>query len=891
MKEGRVFSLKKKLNFLLFLCFLVTSLIFPVNVSKAVWLDLDWDFDGDLKDRIEEYKEEKKENKKVHETGERTKSPLRKNDKEKFYYRLEAGMPDDDKAKFYNIFGKAHDAITISLNETMMAINNLIFSFNKVITSILVGMLELSNNSFFVDQAINKISNHVKNVVGVSGNSFTNKGMFLPLIKIFAILVVLYAFYKLVWKRSFIEGFSELFKFVVVLAASLLFFTNYGTFVTGMNKIGIEVSNIVTGSGLSDHDKRITSFSEKLWERFVDEPYLVLQYGTSDLKKLSVDGLDGRERVRALLTAGKNSPERKAGVDIEINHLKNYYMTYDSVVEKLFLNCVFFFINILVSFPIFLITLALVFTQFWFVIMAMLAPFALLVASFPSQFGVLRRYFFELSLPLIIRVVLTFLLIMILYLDTVFRELADVQFASLFSNSAIGKAFLSAIFYGLMFIGVFLLRKRIMGIFTTGSHMVGEIRQVLSSVTTKPIKTGVKVATTTAGGVVGTAGGGFVGGIQGASIGAAVGKVITGEKDISSATQSVAKTLLKGEAFRRIAKKSNVADNIGGKENSLIPQQKNEKGEVRLTPEQRRKQELEAIKLKEKQEQGQQALNEFMKRHGLTEKEQQKFMEELEKQKVDFAKINSNTLERLYDPERAKKEKDYFAKLARDIKSQELSTQAKIDSIKEKRRERFNDFLARQNLTSQEIKEINHELERKAIDPAMIPRSFYEKADRNIRNRLENGELLDYKTEFVKSITNQVRNQELKEQKARIMNATSQPSLKDLSQPSLKELKVDSKPLSSTPFGTKPIETKTLNTPPLITKPLNTRTTDLQGSSLQGSKIESKPIVDSKETKVGFETKSQLQSQLDALKPKVEQLPNKVELKPNMNDEDKPTKK
>lgn len=873
--------MKKKLNFLIFSCLLVTSLIFPVNVSKAVWLDLDWDFDGDLKDRIEEYKEEKKENKKIYETGERTKSPLRKNDKEKFYYRLEAGMPDDDKSKFWNVLGKVNDGVVVALNETMMAINNLIFSLNKVITSILVGMLELSNNSSFIDQAINKISDHVKNVVGVSGNSFTNKGMFLPLIKIFAILVVLYAFYKLVWKRSFIEGFSELFKFIVVLAASLLFFTNYGTFVTGMNKIGIEVSNIVTGSGLSDHDKRITSFSEKLWERFVDEPYLVLQYGTSDLNKLSVDGLDGRERVRALLTAGKNSPERKAGVDIEINHLKNYYMTYDSVVEKLFLNLVFFFINILVSFPIFLIALALVFTQFWFVIIAMLAPFALLIASFPSQFGVLRRYFFELGLPLIIRVVLTFLLIMILYLDTVFRELADVQFASLFGNTAIGKAFLSAIFYALMFIGIFLLRKRIMGIFTTGTNMVGEIRQVLSSVTTKPIKTGVKAATATAGGVVGTATGGFIGGIQGASVGATVGKVITGEKDISSATQGIAKTMLKGEAFRRMAKKNNLANNISEKDNLLNPKQTNKEGAAELTHEQRRKQELEAIKLKERQEQGQQALNEFMKRHGLTEKEQQKFKEELEKQKVDFSKINSNTFERLYNPERAKREKNYFAKLARDIKSQELSTQAKIDSMKETRRERFNSFLANQNLTSHEIQEINNELKRKAIDTAMIPQSFYKKADRDIRNRLENGEMLDYKTEFVKSITDQVRNQELKEQKARIMGVTSQPSLKNLSQPSLKTLKVDSKPLATTPLGTKP----------LGEKPLNMKTTDLQGSSLQGSKIESKPIVDAKETKVGFETKSQLQSQLDALKPKVEQLPNKVELKPNMNDEDKPTKK
>lgn len=739
------------------------GLFYPSNVSHAFWFDLDWDFDNKLQDRIEEY-EEQDNSREIYEDGEATKSPLRNSDSERFYYKLEAGLPDDDKAKFWNVLGKVNDSVTVALNETLMAVNNFMFSVNKTFTSLLVGILELSNNSFFVDQAVNKMSTHIKNMVGVSGNSFTNNGMFLPLLKIIAIFVVLYAFYKLVWKRSFVESFGELFKFIIVLTVSLLLFTNYSTFISGMNKLGTEVSSIIVGSSssYSGHGDRLNSFSEGLWEHFVDEPYLILQYGTSDLDELAVEDLSGRERVRGLLTAGKDSPLRKAGVDIEINHLNNYYMSYDSVVEKTYLNFMFMLINGIVSIPIYLIALALVFTQFWFVIIAMIAPFALLIASFPSQFNVLRRYFFELSLPLLIRVALSFILLILMFLNTVVRDLTEVEFVALFTGT-IGVAFLNGLFYVMLFIGIFLLRKRIMGILSSGSNMVGEIRQGLASVTTKPVKGAVQTATTVGGAAIGGAIGGVAGAMQGANMGATAGKIATGESGgMAQATQDLARGAYQGEMLKHFAeKKDRHTNNV-----------KND-DKPKLTPEQKKHQEMQKVKLQERKQAGQKAFHEFMAKHGLSQKEQDKFRREMEKQKVDFAKVNRNTLERYYNPEEAKNKRDYYAQVASNIKADQVATQEKIEGIKAGRREKFNAFLEKQNLTNNEIKEIKSELDKKAIDTAYIPKSFYEKADADIRKRLEKGELVDYKSEFVKSISSQMKAQKLKEQKERIMNTPS----------------------------------------------------------------------------------------------------------------------
>src|SRR5690625_5040040 len=50
---------------------------------------------------------------------------------EKLYYRLEAGMPEDEEASWYQIGKKTGNAITIAINETIMAINRVIFWLDR----------------------------------------------------------------------------------------------------------------------------------------------------------------------------------------------------------------------------------------------------------------------------------------------------------------------------------------------------------------------------------------------------------------------------------------------------------------------------------------------------------------------------------------------------------------------------------------------------------------------------------------------------------------------------------------------------------------------------------------------------------------------------------------
>lgn len=670
---------------------------------------------------------------------------------EKFYYRLEARMPEEDELPWYRFVGRSANAINVAISETVMTINRIVFWFNVKLSGLVIGTLEATMNFKFIDRVIDDISQKTREFVGVSGNitpRFSNNGMFLPILKITALIVVFYAFYQLIWKRSFVSSFGELLKYITVLTISLLLFTNFSSFLTGMNNVSNGIGNLISGSS-----SQTETFSESLWDHFVDKTYLSLQYGTTDVRSLSAEGVDGRTRVKELLKARTGSSLREQIIDKEVNERNNYYMTYDSVGDKTALNMGLLLLNGLTSIPVFMISFAILFTQVWFVIIAMIAPFALLIASFPSQFSVVKRYFFELSLPLIIKIALHFVLVIIIFLTNIASG-AVADFSSDLFGGQIGNAFINSIFYLMLFVGIFLLRNRIMNILSSGSEMVSQIREGLGSVTTKPVKQAVQTGTTVAGATAGAMVGGVQGAMVGASMGSTVGNLATGGTDLAGATQDVARTAYQGQMLSHLKERStkNVHQNF-------------ETQNTKLTPEQERAEEIRKEKDAKLMEQGYSDMYEIMEEYGVTEAEKESFVKELETHGVDMRKVNKATFERHINNGESFADPKSFAE---NIRKEQVKQKIKVNKIKDRRRKEFDSFLDEQNLTSYEKEDIYTHLDQKAIDASLIPKYIYKQIDKDIRARLEEGEPLDYVREFKTRLEEWNEEKILEEQRERI---------------------------------------------------------------------------------------------------------------------------
>src|SRR5699024_7844401 len=246
--------------------------------------------------------------------------------------------------------------------------------------------------------------------------------------------------FLLIWRRSMIESLTVILQTVVALAIALLLFTNYSTFLNGVNDVTTQASGVVLGGGsfkknydpvrdpitgaepmpIEDASNTPTGLNEdslrmqmrnNLWSLFVDRPYLYLMYGKVDLDKIE----GGKGRVNKILKKPKGSEEREEALleEIDENGYDNDYMKYSNTGQRLAFTAIYLGINGITSIPVYILALLLIVFQFWFMLIAALAPFALIVGAVPGQFNIIPRYFIELGLPLVLKIVVAFGAVMV----------------------------------------------------------------------------------------------------------------------------------------------------------------------------------------------------------------------------------------------------------------------------------------------------------------------------------------------------------------------------------------------------------------------------------------------------------------------------------------------
>lgn len=669
---------------------------------------------------------------------------------EHLYYHLDAIVPEEEYGffDFYERFtGEARNLVLWVSARPFNQFANVVFSISQIFGVASIFYLDTTLTFELIDRMIDLIDDNVKDLTGISSLSFGKNGMFYPLIRISVLLVIVYAFYQLVWKRSFIQSFSELLKFVVVLTVSLLLFANFTPFLKSVNKVSTEIGQFVTNSVNTEQ-----TFRETLWGIMIDEPYLLMQYGTADLSQIGGGSESaGIERVRELLLAEPDSEARNEILEKEINERDNYFVTAHAVVNKTSTLMVYSIANFFTMFSFMLLGLGLMFTQVWFIIMAIFAPFALLIASFPSQFNVLKRYSFELILPLLAKIGFHLIIVVVMSLTSLSNSLYDSMFADA-SSFQFGRVFTTAIFYTMLFLGIFILRKRISSVLSSGSEFVNQIREGMAGSTTRPAQSAVHATTTVVGGTVGGVIGGLtgVGALSGVGMGTNIGSLAG--KTISGQSGGVGET---AETLGRLAYQTEMI-----KSNKKNPQKDGNKDNASLSVVDTPNAELETEEITttenttptETLRDNQEAFNSFTESLYMTDEGRDELFVELADQGLSVKDLDEKTLKNAmfmgYDKEGNPIELyplDNTELFAERIKQRQVSQEDKIKELRNKRMDKFNNYLKKKyKLKDTELKSIRNYLDDRGIDIAKLPRSVYLEADKIVSQQLDENEELNY---------------------------------------------------------------------------------------------------------------------------------------------------
>lgn len=149
------------------------------------------------------------------------------------------------------------------------------------------------------------------------------------------------------------------------------------------------------------------------------EPWLLLQYGESDIEVL------GSDRVESLLSESPDTDDREDIVIEEIEDKDNDYLSVTKTMTRLGMVVFLFIFNIGISAFAFLLTGMMIFSQVLFIIYAIFLPISFILSMIPTYEGMAKKALTKLFNTIMMRAGITLIITTAFSISTMFYSISS----------------------------------------------------------------------------------------------------------------------------------------------------------------------------------------------------------------------------------------------------------------------------------------------------------------------------------------------------------------------------------------------------------------------------------------------------------------------------------
>ena len=149
------------------------------------------------------------------------------------------------------------------------------------------------------------------------------------------------------------------------------------------------------------------------------EPWLLLQYGESDIEVL------GSDRVESLLSESPDTDDREDIVIEEIEDKDNDYLSITKTMTRLGMVVFLFIFNIGISAFAFLLTGMMIFSQVLFIIYAIFLPISFILSMIPTYEGMAKKALTKLFNTIMMRAGITLIITTAFSISTMFYSISS----------------------------------------------------------------------------------------------------------------------------------------------------------------------------------------------------------------------------------------------------------------------------------------------------------------------------------------------------------------------------------------------------------------------------------------------------------------------------------
>jgi hypothetical protein len=372
-------------------------------------------------------------------------------------YYLEIQFPDSDTWDISNNLSDSGYALAHSF--IVNSVWQMILIWDFLVISGVENGFSLDIVNIFAD----KIDAIIQKFVGFNGYVVGNTGIWGNFLTFVILLAGAWIAYKGLYKRDTSSAWTGIIATIFILMVSLTFFNNSSGIMKYLNGISSGISQEIMGVGLqadmvsnnqTDEDfsgdinlgrqnqkqsqananrysSQVSSFvvADKLYDMLIYQPYLMLQYG-----KTSGDPqLKNPERIGRILNNKPGSQTRIEAVREErignpaLGYEPNVMVTSLGVFQRLTLLGLLAVSHLVLGAVFLFVAGAILVYQFIFVIFALFAPFAFLMALYPAWSSLAMDWGKKFVGYQILKIVLGVLLSMILTLSQILYNLTPPQ--------------------------------------------------------------------------------------------------------------------------------------------------------------------------------------------------------------------------------------------------------------------------------------------------------------------------------------------------------------------------------------------------------------------------------------------------------------------------------
>ena len=319
------------------------------------------------------------------------------------------------------------DGIGKSIQYGLYAITNFVWTVSLYISNATGYVVQEAYKLDFISDTASSVGKNIQTLAGVTSNGFSSEGFYVGFLLILILVMGIYVAYTGLLKRETTKAIHAVINFLVVFILSASFIAYAPNYISKINDFSADISSSALSLGtkivLPDSNSKgkdsVDLIRDSLFSIQVKQPWLLLQYGESDIETL------GSDRVESLLSANPDTDDREDVVIEEIEDKDNAYLSVTKTMTRLGMVVFLFIFNIGISAFVFLLTGMMIFSQVLFIIYAMFLPISFVLSMIPTYEGMAKKALTKLFNTVMMRAGITLIITTAFSISTMFYSISS----------------------------------------------------------------------------------------------------------------------------------------------------------------------------------------------------------------------------------------------------------------------------------------------------------------------------------------------------------------------------------------------------------------------------------------------------------------------------------